>query len=107
MLHVVHVVKATILYIKTTQNFFLKATYPSSILTEFMMMQLVILTLSLIKHEVPMTECFTEVFSPIWEDAPTMLSDPTCGGRERNWTISSPWVADSCQLTDWTDPNKL
>lgn len=54
-----------------------RATYPSSIVTEFMMMQLVILTLSFMVHELPIVERLMNVSSPTWVDEPMMLSKPT------------------------------
>lgn len=58
-------------------------TYPSSIVTEFMMMQFVILTLSFMLHMLPMMECLIDVFSPTCVDDPMMLSDPTYGRKEQ------------------------
>lgn len=68
-----------------------EVTYPSSIVTEFMMMQFVILALSFMVHAVPMTERLMDVFSPTCVDEPIRLSDPTWGGTE--WNLSQTTTA--------------
>lgn len=54
-----------------------QSTYPSSIVTPFMMIEFVILTFSLIVVDVPMVERLMDVLSAIWLNAPMMLSPPT------------------------------
>ena len=53
-------------------------TYPSSTVTEFIRRQLVIVTLSLMTQDEPMTECLMHDFSPTRVSGPMRQSTPTC-----------------------------
>lgn len=69
-----------------------RETYPSSTMTEFMRRQLVMVTLSCMTQDEPMTERLTDDFSPTCVSGPTRLSAATC----RRQTEILPSISTIC-----------
>lgn len=65
-------------------------SYPSSMVTPCIMMELATLTFSLTHVEFPIVDLLIDVLSAIWHIAPTMLSEPIWGThRKGTWKLEN------------------